>query len=127
MNKWIDLTREQVLSRVSYSEASESGLVWAEDHGGIHNKMYKKGNVAGKFTSKEYRIGLFRQIYSCSKLIYWLHNPEEDLDGFIIHHIDWNIKNNSLLNLSRVSIQDYRKLLINKHLSDKNLPIRIFR
>lgn len=122
MNNWINLTKDQVLSRVSYSEDSESGLIWAEDHGGIRGKMYKKGNVAGKFSLKEYRIGIFKQSFSCSRLIYWLHHQDEDLDSFIVHHLDWNAKNNSLSNLIRVSIQEYRKLVIDKHLSDKNLP-----
>lgn len=122
MNSWISLDLEKVLTRIRYDENSPSGLVWAEDHGGIRNKMYKKGQTAGKFTGKEYRVGLFGKSYSCSRIIYWIHHNEEDTDGWFIHHKDWDNKNNKISNLTKISVKEYRRLVITKHREENGLP-----
>lgn len=122
MNTWIKFTRDEVLSRVRYSEDSCSGLVWAEDHGGIRNKMYKKDSPAGTMAKSGYSVGLFGKNVMCNRLVYWLFNPEEDLDGFIIHNKDWNKNNNRISNLEKLTVQDFRRLVINKNRESENLP-----
>lgn len=126
MNSWIELELEKVLSRVEYSESSPSGLVWKENHGGIRKKMYKKGDVAGTMQGKAYSVGLFGKNYPCNRIVYWMHNPNENIDDYFIHNVDWNKSNNSIENLVKISVKEFRRLVINKRREDQDLPATEF-
>ncbi len=117
MNNKYMLDIVELKKRVRYSPESPSGLVWNEDHGGIRNKIYKEGDVAGRKTDFGYLVGIFGITRTCSRIVYFLHNPEIELldKTMVVNHIDGDVFNNKIDNLEYINIKDLRKKVVNKN------------
>ena len=67
---------------------------------------YLKNSLCGCY----YRVALYkngiREDFSIHKLVYMLHNPNEDLTGFQLDHIDRNSLNNNISNLRKCTRSD---------------------
>ena len=91
-----------------YSSESPSGLVWSDEHPPLPPFCKSKvvpGEPLGYFTKTGYwKINVpCSGIVSAHRVVYALNNPDTNIEGLVINHIDTNPSNNRIENLELVT------------------------
>ena len=92
-----NLSREELLAHLYYSESSPSGLRWVK----ARSSNALKDSVAGAYNAEGWKIRLNGKRTSTCRIVAILHNLI--IEDCVVDHIDGNTDNNCISNLRVVS------------------------
>ena len=110
---------DNLLSSVSYSKDSPTGLIWKKESVGINGRIYRKtGEVAGVIKNEpnrpsRYIVKLKGESIFAHRLVWAIFNKLDS--NMVIDHIDGNALNNKIENLRKITQE-----LINRNITRKS-------